>query len=82
MGFPSDASGKELSCRGRRHERGGFDFWVGKIPWKRAWKPILLENNTKDKGAWWVTVHVVAENQTRLKRLSTHCYFKAEKFRA
>ena len=21
------------------HERPGFDSWVGKIPWKRAWQP-------------------------------------------
>ena len=19
--------------------RGGFDFWVGKVPWRRAWQP-------------------------------------------
>ena len=25
-----------------------------------------------DKGAWWATVHVVAKNRTRLKRLSMH----------
>ena len=22
-----------------RHERHGFDPWVGKIPWRRAWQP-------------------------------------------
>ena len=81
MGFPGGASGKEPSCQGRRHERGGFDLWVGKIPWERAWQPILLEN-PMDRGAWWATVHVIAKNQTGLKRLSTHCYFKAEKLRA
>ena len=21
---------------------GGFEPWVGKIPWRRAWQPILL----------------------------------------
>ena len=25
-----------------------------------------------DTGAWWATVHRVAEGQTRLKHLSTH----------
>ena len=30
-----------------------------------------LENPT-DKGVWWAIVHGVAENQTQLKRLSTH----------
>ena len=28
LGFP------ELTCQCRRH---GFDPWVGKIPWRRAW---------------------------------------------
>ena len=28
--------------------------------------------NPMDKGAWWATDHRVAENQTQLKRLSTH----------
>ena len=28
--------------------------------------------NPMDKGVWWAIVHRVAENQTQLKRLSTH----------
>ena len=31
-GFPGGASGKEPTCRFRRHERCGFDPWVGKTP--------------------------------------------------
>ena len=30
--FPSGASGKESTCQCKRHERHGFDPWVGKIP--------------------------------------------------
>ena len=26
----------------RRCERGGFDPWVGKIPWRRAWQPTSV----------------------------------------
>ena len=26
----------------RRCDRGGFDPWVGKIPWRRAWQPTLV----------------------------------------
>ena len=37
--FPSDARGKEPICQGRRHKRLGFDPWVGKTPWRRAWQP-------------------------------------------
>ena len=33
-GFPSGASGKELTCQCRRHKKCGFDPWVG-----RAWQP-------------------------------------------
>ena len=32
-------SGKEFTCQCRRHKRRGFDPWVGKIPWRRAWQP-------------------------------------------
>ena len=36
MGFPGGASGNESAGQCRRH---GFDPWVRKIPWKRAWQP-------------------------------------------
>ena len=39
-GFPGGASGKEPTCQCRRHNRQEFDPWVGKISWRRAWKPI------------------------------------------
>ena len=32
-------SGKESTCQGRRLKRCSFDPWVGKIPWRRKWKP-------------------------------------------
>ena len=38
-GFPGGASGKEPTCQCRRHKRHGFDPWVGKVPWRRAWQP-------------------------------------------
>ena len=37
MGFP--ASGKEPTCHCRRQKKHGFDPWIGKIPWRRAWQP-------------------------------------------
>ena len=36
MGF---LGGKEPVCQCRRHKRCGFNPWVQKIPWRRAWKP-------------------------------------------
>ena len=37
-------SGKEPACQCRKHKRRGFDPWVGKIPWRRAWQrtPVFL----------------------------------------
>ena len=55
----------------------GFDPWVGKIPWRRAWQPIpvLLPGkcygqrsleNAMDRGGWQATGHGVAKSQTWL----------------
>ena len=62
-GFPGGTSGKEPACQCRRHKRPGFDPWVRKIPWRRAWQPtpVFLLENPRDTGAWWVTVHSVAK---------------------
>ena len=38
-GFPGATGGKEPACRRRRQKRCGFDLWVGKTPWRRAWQP-------------------------------------------
>ena len=37
--LPTWLSGQESACQGRRCRRRGFNLWVGKIPWKRAWQP-------------------------------------------
>ena len=45
LGFPGGfPGGKESTCQCRRHRRCGFDPWVRKIPWRRAWQPtpVLL----------------------------------------
>ena len=36
--FSDGASGKEPTCQFRRHRRLGFNPWVGKIPWRKAWQ--------------------------------------------
>jgi len=38
-GFPGGVSVKWRACQCRRHTRRGFDHWVGKVPWRRAWQP-------------------------------------------
>ena len=44
MGFPGVAGGKEPDFKCRRCKRRGFDLWVGKVPWRRAWQstPVFL----------------------------------------
>ena len=39
QGFPGGVNGKEPTCQYRRWKRHGFNPWVGKIPWRRAWQP-------------------------------------------
>ena len=47
--------------------RHGFDSWVGKISWRRAWQPsILAWRIPMYRGDWWATVHGVAKNWTQL----------------
>ena len=64
-GFPGRTSGKGPTCQSRRHKRRVFNPWVRKIPWRRAWQPtpVFLET-PMDRGAWWATVHRVAESDT------------------
>ena len=42
LDFLGGASGKEPACHCRRCKRHGFNPWIGKIPWKRAWQPIAV----------------------------------------
>ena len=46
----------------------GFDTWVGKIPWRRAWQAtcILAWRIPIERGAWQATVHGVTKSWARL----------------
>ena len=61
--FSGGSSGKESACQCRSHRRCRFDPWVRKIPWRRKWQPtpVFLPENSMDRGAWWGSVHGVAE---------------------
>ena len=39
QGFPGGTGDKEPACQCRRCKRLGFDSWVEKIRWRRAWQP-------------------------------------------
>ena len=73
-GFPGGARDKEPACQCRRHKRCGFDPWLGKIPWRRAWQPLQYSGleNSKDRGVWQAIAHRVVKSQTRLKQLIMH----------
>ena len=38
-GLPWWLSGKDSACNAGSFRRHGFNPWVGKIPWRRAWQP-------------------------------------------
>ena len=69
-GFPGGASGKNPPANGG-NSRCGFNPWVGKIPWRRAWQPtpvFLLEEFQRQRSL----VHRVTNSWTRLKQLSMY----------
>ena len=74
MGFPAGTGGKEPTCQSKRQKKCGFNPWIGKIPWRRAWVQTLvfLPKNPMDRGAWRALVQRVTKSQTGLKRLSTY----------
>ena len=43
------------------------------VHWRRKWQPtpVFLPGESQDGGAWWAAVSGVAQNRTRLKRLSS-----------
>ena len=49
---PGGTSGKEPASQCRRHKRCGFDPWVGKIPWRRAWQPTPVFLPAEFHGQW------------------------------
>ena len=58
-------SGRELACQFRRHKRQGFDPWVWKIPWKKAWQPtpVFLPGESHGQRNLGATVYRVAKSQ-------------------
>ena len=39
LGFPGDTRSKEPTCQFGRHKGWGFNPWIRKIRWRRAWQP-------------------------------------------
>ena len=73
---PGSTSGKESACQCRRSKRCGFDSWVGKIPWGRAWQliPVILHGEShgqRSLAGCSPYGRTEAQSQTQLKWLST-----------
>ena len=58
----------------------GFNPWVRKMPWRRAWQPLQYSylENSMDRGAWKATVHWVAKSQALLKVLNMNAHVSAK----
>ena len=62
----------------QRHKRRGFDPWVGKIPWRRAWQPapVFLPGGFYGQGSLTASIHRFTKSRTRLKQLSMHTWWQ------
>ena len=72
-------TGKEPACQCRSHKRHGFDPWVGKIPWRRAWQPtpVFLPGESHGQRCWlayspWCDKESDMTEVTECARVHTH----------
>ena len=67
-------SSKESACQYRSHQRCGFDPWIRKLPWRRAWQPTPVflpgESHGKTSLAGQGPKGRIESDMT--ERLSTH----------
>ena len=83
--FPGGASGKEPDCQCKRPKRCGFDPWVGKIPWRRAWQPtpVFLPGESHRQGNLAVyspQVHTELDTTEETEHARTHALLRQEPF--
>ena len=76
LGLSMWCSGEAFPCQCRRHNRGGFNPWVGKIPWSKKWQPtpvFLPGKFHEQRSLACYIVHGVAKSQIGLSyRAHTH----------
>jgi len=72
--FPGGASGKGPACQCRTRKRCGFDPWVGKIPWRRAWQPtsVFLPEESHGQRSLASYSPRITRSWTQLKWLGRH----------
>ena len=68
IGYPLQDSWTSLVVQTVKDpQQSGFDPWVGKIPWRRAWQPtpIFLPGKSPwTREGWWAIVHEAPKSQT------------------
>ena len=71
MGFPDGSDGKESACNAGD---SGLIPELGRSPGEGNGNPFQYSclENPMDGGAWWATVHRVAESQTQLNDFHFH----------
>ena len=72
------ASGKEPVSQNWSYKRHGFDPWIGKIPWRRAWQPtpvFFLENPHEQRSLAGYSLSGLKELDMTEATYHTH-YFK------
>ena len=71
MGFPDGSDGKESACNAAD---SGLIPGLGRSPGEGNGYPVsvLVWRIPMDRGAWWATVHRVAESQTQLNDFHFH----------
>ena len=69
MGFPGGSVGKESTCNAGDAGGAGSIPGSGRSPAEGHGNSLQCSclETPMDKGSWWVIVHRVAKNQTRLK---------------
>ena len=94
LGFPGGACSKEPACQCRRHKRppeAGFNPWVRKILWRRAWQstPVFLPGESpwtqefgrlqfiglQRVGQQWLCVYDVCTHACRHTYIFNRCQF-------
>ena len=60
---------KEPACQCRGHRIHGFDPWVRKIPWRRAWQPtqVFMPGELWAEEPGGPQSFRIAESRTRMK---------------
>ena len=66
---------KNMLANAGGHKKHRFDPCVGRTPLEEGRATHILGSyleNPMDRGAWWATVHRIAQSRTQLKGLSRH----------